>query len=419
MNKQKKILLLGGDHLLLPVIEAAHKLGCYVITVDYLPNNIAHKYSDEYQYASTVDKEAVLEIAKKCQIDAVLTFTDSGVVTAGYVAEQLGLPSPGPYKSIQILQNKGLFRKFLTEHGFNVPKAKSYTDKDVALKEKDEWSYPVMVKPVDAAGSKGITKVTHPDQLQKAIDFAIEYSFSNEFIIEDFIEKKGETTGSDSFSENGKFVFVSFDDQWFDSSCPNPYTPSAHILPSSMPMDAQSELKSELQRLISLLGMQTTLYNIEARVGTDGKPYIMEVSPRAGGNRIAEILSLATGENLIDAAVNAALGNPVEIGECKFEGCWANLIIHSQVEGTYQGIEIEQSIREKNVKDVFMYVKNGDTIHAFRKANDAIGSMFMHFDTREEMDYALTHQNEWMNVKCDNMCNALKISKLEQNSGGG
>lgn len=113
MPKQKKILLLGGDNLLLPVIKAAHELGCYVITVDYLPDNVAHKYSDEYQYASTTDKEAVLEIAKKCHIDGILTFTDSGVVTAGYVAHELGLPSPGPYESIQILQNKGRFRQFL------------------------------------------------------------------------------------------------------------------------------------------------------------------------------------------------------------------------------------------------------------------------------------------------------------------
>jgi phosphoribosylaminoimidazole carboxylase (NCAIR synthetase) len=125
MNRQKKIVLLIGAFLRIPDIKAAHELGCYVITVDYLPDNIAHTYSDEYQYASTIDKEAVLEIAKRCEIDGILTFTDSGVVTAGYVADQLGLPMPGPYESIQILQNKGLFRKFLAEHGFNVPKAKS------------------------------------------------------------------------------------------------------------------------------------------------------------------------------------------------------------------------------------------------------------------------------------------------------
>ena len=398
MTGHKKILLLGGDHLLLPVIKAAHELDCYVITVDYLPNNIAHKYSDEYQYASTVDKDAVLEIAKKCQIDAVLTFTDSGVITAGYVANMLGLPSPGPYESIQILQNKGLFRQFLKEHGFNVPKAKSYTDQEAALREREEWVYPIMVKPVDSAGSKGITKVDYPEALSNAIDFALQYSISKEFILEDFIEKQGETTGSDSFSVDGKLTFISFDDQWFDRESPNPFTPSAHILPSSMCYGAQNELAGEFQRLISLLRMQTSLYNIEARVGVDGKPYIMEVSPRAGGNRIAEMLSIATGVNLIEASVQAALGNPVNISECKLSGCWANLIIHSEKDGIYKRIEITDAFQSRHVRDLLMYVKSGDEVHAFRKANDAIGSLFLFFDSPKEMDFALTHQKEWMHL---------------------
>lgn len=398
MTKQKKLLLLGGDHLLLPVIKTAHELGCYVITVDYLPNNIAHKYSDEYQYASTVDKNAVLEIAKRCQIDAVLTFTDSGVVTAGYVADVLGLPSPGPYESIQILQNKGRFRKFLKEHGFNVPKAKSYFNVQEALAAKEEWEYPVIVKPVDSAGSKGITKVENREELMAAIEFALQYSIGKEFIIEDYIEKLGETTGSDSFSFEGKFSFMSFDDQWFDSESINPFTPSAHILPSTMSSCAQNELARELQRLISLLGMRTTLYNIEARVGVDGKPYIMEVSPRAGGNRIAEMLSLATGVNLIEASVKAALGSPINIGECNYNGCWANLIIHSDKDGIFNGIEISDEFQVMHVRDLFMYVKNGEEVHAFRKANDAIGSLFLYFDTRKEMNYALTNQNEWMKL---------------------
>ena len=419
MPKQKKILLLGGDHLLLPVIKAAHKRGYYVITSDYLPDNIAHKYSDEYQYASTIDKEAVLEIAKRCQIDGILTFTDSGAVTVGYVAEQLGLPAPGPYESIQILQNKGRFRKFLAEHGFNVPKAKSYTDVVVALNEKEDWAYPVIVKPVDAAGSKGVTKVESSEDLAKAIDFAIEYSFSNEFIIESFIEQVGYTTGSDSFSIDGELVYASFDDQWFEENSINPYVPSAHTLPSTMPEDAQKYLASELQRLISLLNMRTTLYNVEARIGTDGKAYLMEVSPRAGGNRIAEMLSIMSGVDFIDAAVQAAMGEKVSIGECRSEGYWANMIVHSMQDGVFESVEIDSDFEAKHVRDVFVYVKQGAPIHAFRKANDAIGSMFLRFETRQEMMYALMHQQEWMKINLKNNHNMLNISKLQRFSGGG
>ena len=118
--KQKKLMLLGGIRYLLPVIKAAHEQGYYVITADYLPDNIAHKYSDEYVNVSIVDKEAVLKVAQEKQIDGIMSFgVDPGVVAASYVQNKMGLPSFGPFESVEILQNKDKFRAFLTEHGFN------------------------------------------------------------------------------------------------------------------------------------------------------------------------------------------------------------------------------------------------------------------------------------------------------------
>ena len=132
----KKLMLLGGMRYLLPVIEAAHKLGIYVITCDYLPNNIAHKYSNEYQNISILDKKAVLDKARELKIDGILSFAcDPGVTTAAYVAEKLNLPCAGSYKSISILQNKSKFRKFLTENNFNVPVAKGYSKIEEALND--------------------------------------------------------------------------------------------------------------------------------------------------------------------------------------------------------------------------------------------------------------------------------------------
>lgn len=124
----KKVLLLGGSRYLRPVIKAVHELGYYAITCDYLPNNYAHKYSDEYHNVSILDKEAILDLARRLNVDGIMSFAcDPGVSTAAYVAEQLVLPTH-PYESVKILQNKALFRQFLTAHGFNVPKAKGYTN---------------------------------------------------------------------------------------------------------------------------------------------------------------------------------------------------------------------------------------------------------------------------------------------------
>ena len=110
----KKLLLLGGLRYLMPVIKSVQKMGFYVITCDYLPDNIAHKYSNEYHNISILDKEAVLELAQKLKIDGIMSFAvDPGVPTAAYVSEKLNLPSPGPYESILILQHKDLYRAFL------------------------------------------------------------------------------------------------------------------------------------------------------------------------------------------------------------------------------------------------------------------------------------------------------------------
>src|SRR5690554_4090934 len=300
----KKLLLLGGLRYLIPVIKTAKDLGHYVITCDYIPDNIAHKYSDEYHNVSIIDKEAVLELAKSLKIDGVMSFAvDPGVTTAAYVNEKMNLSSAGPYESVQILQNKGLFRKFLEGNNFNVPKSKSYSDINEAIQDIDYFDLPVMVKPVDSAGSKGVTKVTHKENFKYALNHAMNSSKSHTIIIEDYLVSKGCPSDSDCFSVNGKLNFVTFSNQRFDPKSPNPYTPSAYSWPSSISDKNKTYLKSELQRLIELLGMKSSIYNIEVRETTDNKAYIMEVSPRGGGNRLSEVIHYATGVDLISHAI--------------------------------------------------------------------------------------------------------------------
>lgn len=393
----KKLLVLGGDHFAIPVVKAAHEQGYYVITCDYLPDNVAHKYSDEFVNFSTTDKEGILEWAKKNPIDGVVTFTDSGVVTTAYVQHYLGLPQIGPLESVEILQNKARFRQFLTEHGFTVPKAKGFSRKEEALASKGFFTLPVIVKPVDAAGSKGVTKVSDWSELEKAVDWAIQFSFSGDFIIESFIEKKGCSSDSDCFSVDGQFKFMSYSAQRFDEKAAGEYTPAAYSWPSTLGAEAEKELTSELQRLISLLGMKTTVYNVETRVGTDGKPYIMEISPRGGGNRLSEMMRYATGVDMITAAVHAAVGDPVDIKQKPIDGFWAEIIVHADKTGELVGYEIAPE-KEKIVVEKDYWFKPGEPVREFQSARDAIGTLVMRFDTQEELEYAITHQHEWLKI---------------------
>lgn len=398
----KKLLLLGGSRYLLPVIEAAKKLGIYTITCDYLPDNIAHKYSDEYCNVSIIDKEAVLAAAKRLEVDGVMSFAcDPGVVTAAYVAEQLDLPSCGPYESVCILQNKGLFRKFLTDNGFTVPVAKGYTSIEQAMRDVGLFNWPVIVKPADSAGSKGVTRVDSPEALEESIRYALSFSHCSEFIIEDFIEKKGYSSDTDSFSVDGELRFVSFSSQRFDENAENPYTPSAYSWPASISANHQQELTSEIQRLLKLLNMRTSIYNIEVRESTAGKAYIMELSPRGGGNRLAEMLRYATGVDLITNAVRAAVGLPVQGVEQKpYDGCWAEVILHSDKAGVFSKLWIADEIRA-NVVEEDLWIQPGDKVGGFSAANEAVGTLVLKFETEERLQEVMGDVYRFVRVELE------------------
>ena len=397
---QKCLMLLGGIRYLLPVIEAAHKQGYYVITADNVPDNIAHQYSDEYVNVSIIDKEAVLKVATEKKIDGIMSFgVDPGVISASFVQNKLGLPSFGPFESVDILQNKDKFRAFLRKHGFNVPQAQGYDSVDAAMKDAVHFLWPVIVKPTDSAGSKGVTRIDRPEDLSSALNNAMKHSFSGHIIVEEFIEKHGCSSDTDSMSIDGKLVFTSYCAQHFDAAATNPYTPAAYSWPSTFTKAQEDNLSLEIQRLITLLGMKTALYNIETRIGTDGKPYIMELTPRGGGNRLSEMLRYATGVDMITAitryCVSDSINEPIE--QRPYNGHWAEVILHAEKEGFFDSLEIDASLPAEIIEED-LWVSKGDHVESFKGANDALGTLVLKFNTAEEMTHAITNQQEWLKV---------------------
>lgn len=397
--KQKKLMLLGGIRYLLPVIKAAHEQGYYVITADYLPDNIAHQYSDEYVNVSIIDKEAVLKVAREKEIDGIMSFgVDPGVIAASYVQNQMGLPSFGPFESVEILQHKDKFRAFLTENGFNVPWAFGFSSETEAWNAREKFSYPLIVKPTDSAGSKGCTRVDSEEELMAAIQYAFKFTISGHIIIEEFLKKKGCSSDTDSYTQDGQLKFVSFSAQRFDANAVNPYTPSAFSWPSTFTKEEETYLTNEIQRLITLLGMKTSVFNIEVRVATNNKPYIMELTPRGGGNRLCEMLRYATGVDMITAITRAMVGDePAAIEQKPYNGHWAEIILHADKDGEFVGLQIDPSLSAEIVEED-LWVKPGDYVHGFEAANDAIGTLVLRFENANDLEEAITSQNVWLKI---------------------
>lgn len=395
MMSQKKLMLLGGLRYLLPAIKAAHEQGYYVITADYLPDNIAHKFSDEYVNVSIIDKEAVLKVACEKQIDGIMSYAvDPGVVTASYIQKEMGLPAFGPYESVDILQHKDKFRDFLTKNGFNVPQTKGFDSVEAALQETYWYPWPVIVKPTDSAGSKGVTKVEKVEDLRPALEWAMENSISGHIIVEEFIDKAGCSSDCDCFSLNGELKVCVFNAQHFDLNAAGPYVPAAYSWPSTFGEENEALLKKDIQRLLSLLNMRTCLYNVETRIGINGKPYIMECTPRAGGNRLAEMIRYGTGTDMITASVRGSVGDSVEIEQKPFDGHWAEIILHANTTGLFDSLEISSNFPGE-VIERDLWVRKGDHVDSFIGANNAIGTLVLRFETQEALSKSIVNQNWW------------------------
>ena len=401
----KKLLMLGGSLYQTFAIKEAKRLGYYVITADYLPSNPGHKFADEYHNVSTIDKEAVLALAQELKIDGIVAYaSDPAAPTAAYVAEKMGLPT-SPYKSVEILSNKDLFRAYLQEHGFNCPKAMGFVKYEDALAHKDEFTLPVMVKPVDSSGSKGITKLTDWSKLQEAVEEALSYSRGKRFLIEEFIVKKGHQISGDAFSVDGKLVFHCLGNEFYDPSCDKDFAPLGECWPFQMDHKYIEELEEQLQRLMASLRMKSNAYNVEAIVGEDDKVYLLELGARSGGSLIPQVVEHATGINMVTWVIQAAAGDPIDLSvldgrtEMPVKGCWSNYMVHSDKTGKFKSISFDEQFEKAHVVDFVNDLHVGDAIHRFRDAQDCIGELILKYANMDEMFDVIKNIEKYINVE--------------------
>lgn len=381
----KRLMLLGGSAYLIPVIEEAHAMGIYVITVDYLPDNIAHKYSDHYCNISVIDRQEILKAARDLNVDGILPFAnDPGVMTAAYVAEQLNLPFPCSYRTAEILQDKAKFQTFLEEHSFNSRKYVLYEKgSDFSKLDLSFLEYPVMVKPVDSSGSKGVLMASSYDRLYETVNESIRYSLTGKVIVEQFIDLDNYQASSDIFVVDGRIVYDVYDDQLFGENQSCAFVPIGHVIPSTN--KNLKEFTKELQRLFDLLEVGTGLFNVEIRRDSKGRVFIMEVSPRGGGNHMAFLQQMATDNDIVKSEVLRSVGCPFDIKSkiAQYKGLlWMSYVIHSYDTGVFKTLMVDETLKN-NIKRIILNIGVNDTFYSFDGANKSIGTAILCFETNQ------------------------------------
>ena len=378
--------MLGGSMQQIPAIEAAKAMGLYTITCDYLPENPGHKLADAYYNVSTTDKEAVLALAQQLQIDGIVAYaSDPAAPTAAYVSEKMGLPG-NPYDAVQILTHKDLFREFLKNNGFFCPQAGGYSSLEEAEADIDRFQFPVMVKPVDSSGSKGVVKIFSKEELPAAVEEALMYTRSKRIVIEEFVQKKGYQISGDGFSVDGKLVFTSYGNELYSGNGTREYVALGEFWPSLLSQEMKQKVDDELQKLITALGMKTSAYNIEVIIDEQDRVLILELGPRNGGSYIPQLIRYATGVDLVDYTIRAAVGESCEdLKMAPTVGCYSNYMIYSTVSGKYREIWFDEDFRKKNLLEVHCTYNPGDPVTAYQNTAHSLGTILFRADSVEEM----------------------------------
>ena len=393
----KKILMLGANFFQVSAIKRAKELGYRVITADYLPKNPGHQYADESYNVSTVEKEAILALSRRLQIDGILSYaSDVSAPTAAYVAEKLGLPT-NPYESVKILTQKNLFREFMDRNQLRMPGGKSFQSRRQAQDYFDSLTLPVMVKPIDASGSKGVVKVSERADFGEAYREAMSYSISRKIIIEKFIQKKGYQIDGDGFIRDGKIVFFGVMDQHNNLLC-NPYAPIGLSCPSVQDGGYQKEARALIGGIFEKLHMRFGAFNFEYIIGGDGEIYILEIGPRNGGNFIPDTIKYARDVDMIEASIRACVGD--EYGESLVAGkqrIASSYVVHSMKSGVFRELKIHEKVKP-HIRKKEIYVKKGQRVNAFRNGKDSIGAMVIEFDSVEQMKEMMDKMWEYVEV---------------------
>lgn len=386
----KKVLLLCTSHNDLGLIRALRKLGYYIIATGNRENSPGECWVDKYIKADYSDKELILSIAKKEEIDAICPCcNDFGVYTASYVAEKMNLPGYDSYETTLTLHNKDKFKKFARENDILSPKTESFDTPQMALEYIKNMEFPLIIKPTDASAGNGINKVQNYDEAIEAVEEAFLKSRVKRIVVEPFIE--GTQHGFCTFLVEQKVVACCTNNEY---SILNPYRVEIDTYPADHWERVYHILIEQIEKIAKILNLQDGIFHLQY-ILKDGIPWIIEVMRRILGNMYSVPANMLTGIDWDYWEVRARCGL-----ECKDfpqqvhqEGYFAYKAIMADSCGKIKRIMIPDEYK-KYIYDQFLIHEVGDIITDNKK--EPVGFLFMMFADAQQMKKVLIDE-----YRCD------------------
>jgi carbamoyl-phosphate synthase large subunit len=309
-----KILILGASSDNIPLIKKCKSLGDYVIVADYNSESPGFEIANKKYLVSIIDDEGLLDIAKKENLDGILTISDLPTKTLSYLCNELKLIGPN-IKPSTFSKNKFLLRKALNENYFNTPNF-YLINKKLDLEKVD--TFPVVMKPVDSVASRGVKKINSKEELLKNYEYSNNFSASNQVIVESFIE--GKEFSVEALTQNKKTDIIAITEKTIAKSNSNSFVEEKHVLPADISEKYKDRIEKTVISILDKLGFDNTATHTELKLTNEGEIYIIEIASRLGGDFIAsDLIPLATGINMFENIRNIAIGKPINTKRTKDE----------------------------------------------------------------------------------------------------
>jgi len=298
-----KLAVIGANTPSIPFYKQAKALGYNIIGIAWADGAVCKHYCDKFYPVSFKEKEEVLRICRKEEINGITSFSlESALPTVVYVAQAMGLVS-NTQECVRLTETKFAQRKAFEQHGIPVPKYRKIKKGEAIV--DFGMHYPIIVKPLDSGGSQGVTKLDSSDGLEEALHIAYSRSRTEQAIVEEFVD--GREFSVEALSHNGKHYILQITDK-VTSGAPH-FIEMQHHQPADISMDVADQIKAMVQKALSALKIENSPSHTEIKLNSKGELYIIEIGARLGGDFItSDLVRLSTGYDMVKGTIELATG---------------------------------------------------------------------------------------------------------------
>lgn len=410
-----KLVMLGASKAQLIGIKKAKNLGIDIVTCDYYEHSIGHKFASEQSYVSTFDLDGVLDVARKLKADGIMTLgTDQPVLTCAYVAKELDLFSYHSFDLARSVTNKIYMKELFKKHHIDTADYLLY-EKDIDDELLEEFKGPVVVKPVDSQGQRGIYYLENPKDIRDVYDDVVSFSRETKILVESYYEHEEVTVSG--WVDEGHVHFLAMTDRVTFDEKDQLGICLSHEFPSKFIKDYGREVEKLTNRIVETFQIKNGPIYFQFLIGDEGVK-VNEIACRIGGAHEATYLPVVTGFDICETQIKQSLRLPSDLSVLKGYDFFENqqhlsvqLFFASPCTISYMPSEEEIQFME-GVLDVGFHVAIGDDLKSIKNATARAGYIIVQGDSKEELELRVKNIYDKLVIEDDKGINHLIHRKL-------